>query len=293
MSDTARLTVAAAQIQSHLGDLDTNARKHLVWIEEARKAGVDVVVFPEMSLTGHSAGSRVLDLAMRRDDERLGQLAEAAGDMVAIVGLMEEGPAAQFYNTSMALSRGEQVFLHRKINLATYGQLEEGKHFATGRYVDTWELGGPWRASVLVCADLWNPGLVNLVALHGCTVLFAPTSSAIEAVGGEFDNPAGWHLNVRFYGMTYGLPLVLANRVGTERGLQFWGGSCIVDAYGSIVAEADSDGETLVTATVDYETLRQARYLLPTVRDSNLGLIVREAQRLESMIGVPTSVRRT
>jgi len=292
MSESPTLTVAAAQIESHLGDLDANIDKHLAWIAAARNAGVDVVVFPEMSLTGHSAGGQVLEIAMRRDDERLARLAEAAGDMVAIVGLMEEGPAAQFYNTAMALWGGRQVFLHRKINLATYGRLEEGKHFATGRYVDTWEMGGPWRASVLVCADLWNPGLVNLVALHGCTVLFAPTSSAIEAVGGEFDNPRGWHLNVRFYGMTYGLPLVLANRVGQEGDLRFWGGSCIVDAFGSIVAQADSD-ETLVSATVDYASLRRARYLLPTVRDSNLGLIVREAQRLDSMIGVPESVRKT
>lgn len=293
MNDTATLTVAAAQIESRLGDLEANVDKHLAWIDAARSAGVDVLVFPEMSLTGHSAGSRVLEMALRRDHEMLARLADAAGEMVAIVGLMEEGPAAQFYNTSMALSRGEQVFLHRKINLATYGRLEEGKHFATGRYVDTWDLGGPWRASVLICADLWNPGLVNLVALHGCTALFAPTSSAIEAVGGEFDNPAGWHLNVRFYGMTYGLPLVLANRVGTEGELRFWGGSCIVDAFGAIMAQADGDEEILVQATVDYASLRRARYLLPTVRDSNLGLIVREAQRLEGMIGVPTSVRHT
>ena len=220
MNQARTLTVAAAQIESRLGDLDANVDKHLRVIDDARAAGTDVLLFPEMSLTGHGAGADVLRLALERDDARLARLAEAAGDMTAIVGLMEEGPAAQFYNTAIALRAGEQVFLHRKINLATYGRLEDGKHFATGRYVDTFELGGPWRSSVMICADLWNPGLVNLVALHGCTVLFSPISSAIEAVGGEFDNPAGWHLNVRFYGMTYGLPLVMANRVGREDGLE-------------------------------------------------------------------------
>lgn len=285
------LTVAAAQIESHLGDLDANLDKHLAVIDEARAAGVDVLLFPELSLTGHGAGREVLRLSLRRDAPQLQRLAEASGDMVSIVGIMEEGPAAQFYNTAIALSTAGQPFLHRKINLATYGRLEEGKHFASGRYIDTWNLRDPWRASVLICADLWNPGLVNLVALHGCTVLFAPISSAIEAVGDAFDNPAGWHLNVRFYGMTYGLPLIMANRVGTEGELRFWGGSCVVDAFGRIVAEAEGDREMLVRTEIDYEDIRQARYLLPTVRDSNLALIVRESQRLEGLIGVPISVR--
>lgn len=291
MTNAKVLKVAAAQVQSRLGDPDTNFRHHLEVIADARAKGVEVLLFPEMSLTGHGAGAEVLRLSLERTDARLQELADAAGDMVAIVGLMEEGPAAQFYNTAIALTGGRQVFLHRKVNLATYGRLEDGKHFAQGRYVDTWELGGPWRASVMICADLWNPGLVNLVALHGCTVLFAPISSAIEAVGGEFDNPAGWHLNVRFYGMTYGLPLVMANRVGAEGDLRFWGGSCVVDPFGRMLAEAEADGEELVIADLDYETVRRARYLLPTVRDSNLGLVLREAQRLDSLIGVPTSVR--
>jgi len=293
MKPSSTLQVAAAQIESHLGDLDANLEKHLAVIDEARSAGVDVLLFPEMSLTGHGAGSEVLRLSLEREDPMLQRLADASGEMVTIVGLMEEGPAAQFYNTAIALQNGHQLFLHRKINLATYGRLEDGKHFAQGRYVDTWELGGRWRASVMICADLWNPGLVNLVALHGCTMLFAPISSAIEAVGGEFDNPAGWHMNVRFYGMTYGLPLVMANRVGREGDLEFWGGSCIVDAFGRIVAGTDGNHETLVRERLDYEAVRRARYLLPTVRDSNLGLVVREAQRLEGMIGVPSSVRHT
>ena len=143
----------------------------------------------------------------------------------------------------------------------------------------------------MICADLWNPGLVNLVALHGCTLLFAPISSAVEAVGGEFDNPAGWRLNVRFYAMTYGMPIVMANRIGVEEDMRFWGGSCVVDPFGHILAETNDEGETLVSAEVDYEIVRRARYLLPTVRDSNLSLVLREARRLQGVIGVPISVR--
>jgi len=78
----------------------------------------------------------------------------------------------------------------------------------------------------------------------------------------------------------------------TEGELTFWGGSCIIDPFGKILARAGADGEGMVSAELDYERVRKARYLLPTVRDSNLGLIVREAERLLGSVGVPDSVRR-
>jgi predicted amidohydrolase len=211
--------------------------------------------------------------------------------MVTVFGLIEDGVAAQFYNSVVAVHDGQVAFVHRKINLATYGMLEEGKHFAAGRYVETFSLGNPWQVGVLICNDLWNPALVNLAALHGATLLLAPISSAIGAVGAEFDNPSGWATCLRFYSMIYGLPLAMANRVGREGKLQFWGGSCILDPFGRILAEADGEGEHLISAALDYQDLRRARYLLPTVRDSNLDLVLRESERLYQIIGVPESVR--
>jgi predicted amidohydrolase len=293
MGNRTRLKVAVAQIETVLGDLDAGFRKHLDVIERARRQGVEVLLFPELSLTGHGSGPEVLKLALRRDDSRILDLARASGEMVTVFGLVEEAIAAQFHNTAIAVQNGELVFLHRKINLATYGELEEGKHFATGRYVETFELGDVWRASILICADLWNPALVNLVAVHGATLLMTPISSAIEAVGVEFDNPGGWDICLRFYGMIYGFPVLMANRVGQEGNLNFWGGSRIIDPFGRTVAEAKGRTEQLVVAELDYGTLRRARYLLPTVRDSNLGLVLRETERLYQIIGVPEAVRKS
>lgn len=286
-----KLKVAVAQIESALGDLPANVRKHLDVIDEARAKGVDALLFPEVSLTGHSAGTETLRLALDREDPLIGELAAASGEMCTVFGLIEEGPAAQFYNAAFAVKDGRLAFLHRKINLPTYGRLEEGKHYASGRYVETFSPWPGWRASLLICADLWNPALVHLAALHGATVLFAPISSAVEAVGAEFDNPGGWELNVRFYAATYGMPVLMANRVGREGGLTFWGGSRVLDPFGRTLARAEGQAEQLITAELDYEAVRKARYLLPTVRDSNLSLILREMQRLAEVIGVPDSVR--
>ena len=281
MTATGRnFNLAVAQISSVVGDVAANLRKHLDVVDSARASGVDVLVFPELSLTGHGSGPDTLAVALRRDDPLIAEIARAAGAMCTVFGLIEEGPAAQFYNTALAVRDGAVLFAHRKVNLATYGRLEDGKHFAAGRHVGAFDLARAWRASIMICADLWNPPLVHLAAMRGATLLLAPISSAIEAVGAEFDNPTGWDVNLRFYALTYGLPVAMANRVGREGELTFWGGSRIVDPLGRTLAQAEGDGEALVRAPIDFDAVRRARYLLPTVRDADLPLLQREIERL-------------
>ena len=293
----APLRIGVAQIDTRLATAEANLDKHLEYIERARAKGVEFLVFPETSLTGfpHREGAGdggVHQHALSRRSAPIQRVLEAAGDMVVVVGLLEEAPAAQFYNSALVLGRGEQLHLHRKLNLATYGNLEESKYFAQGRYVDSFELvPDTWRVSVLICADSWNPALVHLAALHGATLLVIPTNSAEDTVGAEFSNPDGWDLTTRFYAMIYGMPLVMANRVGTESAQCFWGGSRIVDPFGNVLVEASRDEEALLIAEVSYETVRRARIQLPTARDSNLALVHREIARLEQLIGVPSSVR--
>lgn len=285
------LKAGVAQFSSVIGDVDANLQIHLDWIAKGRAKNLDFLVMPELSLTGHHGCETLLDTAMMRTDQRLIQLARAAGKMAVVVGFIEEGPAAQFYNSCAILHDGSLVFLHRKLNLPSYGKLEEGKYYAAGRFVDTYHLNQHWNAGLLVCADLWNPALVHLAFLHGATCLVCPVSSGAEAVGVDFDNPGGWALTMRFYSMMYGAPSIMANRTGSEGGLTFWGGSRIVDAFGRELAVADT-GEELIMADLDFGQVRHARHLLPTVRDSNISLVHRETTRLLETLGVPELVRR-
>ncbi|WP_372572335.1 nitrilase-related carbon-nitrogen hydrolase [Ruegeria jejuensis] len=285
-----KLTVGAAQFASAIGDVGVNIDIHLDWIEKGRVADLDLLVFPELSLTGHYGPKNLLGAAMDRQDARLRKLAEAAGPMAVTVGFIEEGPAAQFYNSAAVLKDGKLVHLHRKINIPNYGKLEEGKHYAAGRFVETFPVVDRWNAGLLICADVWNPALAHLAFLHGSTMLLCPVSSGIEAVGADFDNPSGWAVTCRFYAMMYGAPVIMVNRTGTEHDLHFWGGSRIIDAFGNELAVA-GDGEELITATLDYDVVRRARQILPTVRDSNIDLVLRETQRLAETLGVPEFIR--
>jgi predicted amidohydrolase len=284
-----RLRVGIAQIDCDLGDLRANADRHLEYIDRARSLGVELLLFPELSLTGYRLGEDILRVALGRDDPLVLELAEAAGDMSVVLGLVEEGPAAQFYNSALTLRGGRVVFEHRKLNVPTYGNLEEGKLFAQGSYVEVLRGVKPWTLSTLICADLWNPALVHLAMVNGATLLLAPINSARDA--SEFSTPASWKLAVDFYAMMYGMPVMMANRVGEEYGARFWGESRILDAYGNTVAAAGNEPE-LITAELNYDDVRRARFALPTVRDSNLDLVRREIDRLSRQVGVPEFVRR-
>ncbi len=284
------LTVAAAQFASETGDIAANLETHRDFIDRAKAVGADVLVFPELSLVGHYGAERLLDVVMTREDDRLLALSREAGAMEIVVGFVEEARGAQFYNAAAVLKNGKLRYLHRKINIPSYGRLIETKYYAHGRFVDTHALNDDWQMGLLICADLYNPALVHLSFLHGATFLVAPISSGREAVDEAFDNPLSWATTIQFYAMMYGAPVVMTNRTGQEGDLTFWGGARILDSHGRVLAQGGSDDE-LIHARLDYADVRSARAMLPTVRDSNISLVQRETSRLIERLGVPDVVR--
>ncbi len=283
-----QLVVAAAQIVPKLGDVQANAKIHLDYIEKAKAQGVDLLVFPELSLTGYDVEEKAPDIALGLSAPLVKKIAQASGDMVTVFGMIELGYAAQLHNSAVAVRDGHVIFIHRKLNLPNYGRLLEGKLFGTGRYVETFDLKNAWHSSVMICSDAWNPALIHLAAVKGATLLTVPINSARGTVDHQmYSNREGWNLAIRFYSFMYGLPTIVVNRVGTENNFVFWGGSGIYGAHGEQLAEA-GDEEVLLVASLQYQEVVQARASLPTVRDSNLDLIHREINRLRDKIGYPT-----
>jgi predicted amidohydrolase len=170
------------------------------------------------------------------------------------------------------------LHVHRKANLPTYGRLAETRFFAPGRAVETVPVAGTWRAATLICADTWNPALPWLAAIQHADLLIVPVASALDAVD-EFDNPAGWDLNLRHTALTYGMPVCMTNHCGARDGMRFWGGSRILDAYGRELARAGAGPELLV-ADLDLAQVGAARERLPTIRDADPALVQAELARL-------------
>ncbi|TLF52771.1 NAD+ synthetase [Halomonas urmiana] len=266
------LRVGAAQINAALGDVDANLERHREMIAQARRAGLELLVFPELSLTGYSLGNQVIELACPAHDPRLTDLAREAGEMQTVVGFVEEASPGEYYNALAILQHGELQAVHRKLNLPTYGGLEEGKLFTHGSEFTQGTVQPGWSATSLICADLWNPGLVHAALLARPAVLCAPINSASGIVSQDFSNEQNWAVNLHFYAMTYGTPVIMANRYGPEGESHFWGGSRILGPRGEILAQAE-DREMLIEATLSRTAIARARFELPTHRDADTPLV--------------------
>ncbi|SMO47264.1 nitrilase-related carbon-nitrogen hydrolase [Paracoccus laeviglucosivorans] len=263
------LTVAAAQIACQPGDIAANLALHLDAISDARRSGVALLVFPELSLTDYLSRPDTTRLARRLDDPEPLAIAQAAAEMVVSFGMiLREG--GNVFNAQVLVS-GNKMHVHRKLNLPRYGNLCETDHYLAGNTLEIFETA-TGRISTLICADSWNPALVWLAAHQAPDMLLQPIASARGAVGAEFDNPAGWRINLRHSAMIYGLPTIMCNHCSTRGGLDFWGGSRILDAFGRELVELDHQ-PGMAVAEIDTSTARRARALLPTVRDANPALV--------------------
>ncbi|MER9895510.1 hypothetical protein NKJ40_26175 [Mesorhizobium sp. M0119] len=255
-----------------------NLDKHLRFIMEARSKAVDLLVFPELSLTDYLSAPDLGSLKRSIDSTEMAAVANAAESMAVSFGFIEAGEDGSSYNAQALVSNGTVIHVHRKLNLPTYGNLREGFFYSAGNRVDLAQVDTT-RAATLICADSYNPALTWLAALQGADLLLHPIASARSAVGGDFDNPASWETNLRYIAMIYGLPIVMTNHCGTRGALDFWGGSRILDANGRELARA-GEGEVLIDATIETGDTMLARQLLPTVRDSAPQLVATELGRV-------------
>jgi predicted amidohydrolase len=268
------IAVTVAQYNPELLALETNFSAHADLIRQAERSGAELLLFPELSLTGFQLGRRTPEVAMRRDDARLLELARLAPPMLVVLGFVEEASPGEYYNAIAYLQGGRVIDVYRKINLPTYGGLEEGKWYHEGDDLVLVECKPHWRTCGLICADLWNPALVHCAMLRRPELLLAPVNSASAIVSEAFSNENNWQTNVTFYAMLYGIPVLMANRYGAEGDAWFWGGSRILGPRGEVLALAE-DRTCLISATLDLASITAARFDHPAMRDANTPLIRR------------------
>lgn len=275
------MRIALAQVDATLGDVAANVERAERAIAEANDGGADLVVFPELSLTGFSMAHIAEDVSMPLDDERLTDLAKQARG-----GLLVGFPEAQAhglhtYNSAAYFEGGKLVHVHRKLYLPNYSIFEERKHFLPGQTSRAYPvLGGRHRAATLICNDAWQPQLAFLSAQDGAMIMLVPAASAQSMFPEHYDSRDYWQGITRFYGRMYQLYVVFVNRVGTEEPLRFWGGSHVVDPWGEVIAEAKRYEEHLLTVDIDVTEVRRRRRGIPLVREARLGLLRREIDRL-------------
>ncbi len=276
-----RVTIGLAQVAPALGDLAANLQLHLDWAAEAAGRGVDLLVFPELALTGYGLGERAFDVAIRADagDPTFAALLDASRQLDLVVSFVEVDERYQYYIVAAYLFAGRLVHRHRKIYLPTYGAFHEAHTFAHGdraRAFDT-RFG---RVGLLVCEDFWHAGLPYLLWQDGADILLLLSASAEHGAGEPVSTSEKVLAINRAYALLFTDFVIHVNRVGREEVGEFWGGSTVYGPDATLLVEGPRHEAALVVATLDTDALRSARRLLPLLRDEQPDLMRRELERI-------------
>ena len=261
-----------------LGNVEANLALHREWIARARKEEADLLVFPELSLTGYALRDLAPGVAIPARGGPLGDLAKAAGPMAVVLGAVVPDRAGPPANAGVLLEGGKVAFVHRKVYLPNHGMFEEGRYFSPGdrfRVHRSKALG--LSLGILVCRDFWHLSSATALAYRGLDLMVVLSCSPGRDLGeGGFGSLRMLQVLNEAYARGLGVFVVHANRIGTEEGVTFAGGSEILEPTGRRAAAGPEGEEALVTADLDPDLLRRARTALPLERDEKGDLVSRE-----------------
>ncbi|HYG62111.1 MAG TPA: nitrilase-related carbon-nitrogen hydrolase [Thermoanaerobaculia bacterium] len=261
------LRIGLAQIDCALGDVAANAERHLAWIERAREEKVDLLVFPELSLTGYRLLHLTSRVALPADSPVLARLAEAAGPMAVVLGFVEEDRRGILHNSAALLQHGSPVWVHRKLYLPTYGIFQEERFLGAGKRLALAPLPSG-NAGLLVCEDLWYPDLARRLATAGARLIVVISAGPGRVGSGQLPaSQENWELLTRSTALVNTCWVAYCNRVGWEEGSFYPGGSHIVRPGGELTERAPLLEEHLLVTEIDLRDADRLRWSLPLLAD--------------------------
>jgi predicted amidohydrolase len=258
-----KITLALAQISSQRENKKENLRKIEELTMRAKKEKADLVIFPELSLTGYVVRDQVYELAETIPGPSTTQIAELTRKtgMYVVFGMPElsEKTKATIYNTAVFVGPEGIIGKYHKRYLPTHSVFEEKRYFRPGYQTAAFDtsLG---KIGLCICYDLFFPEVTRLTRLEGAQLIICISASpSVRRSYFETLTAARAIENTAY--------LAYVNLVGVEDGLQFWGGSRLLSPTGDVISKARYDEEDLVLCEVDFKDIRPAEAFIPTLRD--------------------------
>ncbi len=257
------IKLALAQISSKRESKSYNLLKIEKLTLKAKQQGADLIIFPEMSLTGYVLLDQVYEVAETipgPSTQIIEALAKKTG-MHIVFGMPELSEKAQatVFNTAVCVGPQGLIGKYRKMYLPTHSVFEEKRYFRPGyepAALHT-ELGN---IGLTICYDVFFPEVFRLTRLKGSQLIICISASpAVRRGYFEILTSARALENTAF--------LAYVNLSGVEDGLQFWGGSRLVGPTGDVLVKAKYDEEDFVICEVNFSDLKAAEAFIPTLRD--------------------------
>ncbi len=258
--------VAIAQWSAEPGNRERNLQRILEGIEEAVKLEAQLLIFPELFLTGYNIRNEIFRLAETIEGDSvktIGKAVEKSG--IHLIFGMPERDGSRIYNSAVLISSDGKVHAYRKAMLPNFGPFEENLYFTPGNELPVFEteLG---KLGIEICYDLFYPEITKIYAGKGAEIMVNISGSpSISRALFERVLPARAIESVSY--------MLYSNNVGTQIGLVFWGGSRILSPRGELTAAGEPYEEGMVVAELKKDELRLARQYRPTFRDTRPELL--------------------
>lgn len=278
------MKVALAQMAPHLGDVNKNLELHRDLIAQAKQDGVELLVFPELSLTGYTLKDLVQDVAIIPARSPIfAELEEMSRELPFVCGFVEDKDIGLLFNSAGYFAEGKAQHIHRKVYLPTYGMFEEAKFFAQGKNFLTFPT--PFgNVGLMICYDFLHYGASYLLFSGGADVIIvisaAPGRGFPESGEDEFATCHMWELMGEAISRFSSAFVFYCNRVGFEDGKAFAGGSFIYSPAGKLLAKANCTDDVLLTQDLDLEEIRNFRKKWPYRRDNKPEIILEALKRV-------------
>jgi predicted amidohydrolase len=258
-----KFRIALAQISCEQGNKEKNLETIRENVAKAKREGAQLVIFPELSLTGYVVRDQIYELAERIHGPSTRFVEELAKEskLHIIFGMPEASEKAQatLYNSAILVGPKGVIGKYHKMYLPTHSVFEEKRYFRPGYQVAVFDtkLG---KIGLVICYDIYFPEVTRLTRLKGAQLIVCISASpGIRRSFFETLTTARAIENTAF--------LAYVNMAGIEDGLQFWGGSRMIGPGGRIIAQAKYDEEDFVVAEVDYADAKSVEAFVPTLRD--------------------------
>jgi predicted amidohydrolase len=278
------MKVALAQVSSRLGDIDKNLERHIYFVEKARRKKANLVVFPELSLTGYTLMDLVADVALNPGVHPVfKELKVLSRGIDLVVGFVEEKEKGIFYNSAAYLTGGRIAHIHRKVFLPTFGMFEEARFFGQGRSFRPFDTRFG-RAGLMICRDFLSYGASYLLFAGGSDLIIVVSAAPGRGFReeGGFVTSRMWELMgeaISYFSTAF---VIYTNRVGFEDGKAFAGGSFVFNPKGQLIARASDIDEEMLLADLRLDELREIRKRWTFKRDDRPEIILHALEEIVS-----------
>lgn len=271
------MKVYLAQTKPYLGNVFKNLKNMVEIIKEQIENKSEVVIFPELSLTGYLLEDMVYDVGIKEVPEILLELSK---EISIIFGAVELGEDLYHYNSAYYLEDGEVKHIHRKVYLPTYGLFDEGRYFKEGSSIKSFNTKYG-KLGMLICEDAFHLTSSFILSEDGAKVIFVLTNSPLRVSGNGLDIKRTWEAIGKSTTVSNNNFMIMVNRVGIEDGVSFWGGSFVMGPNGNMIKQLETLDEDGQIVNIDFKDIVKVRFSSGTGKNNKIDLVLNELNRIK------------